>query len=139
MSEVTRWRGGDAAGPARRPINTEWRIKTETQMTTFDDREKAFENKYAHDAEMQFKANARGNKKLGLWLAERFGLDAEEAQTYAGAVVAADLEEAGHEDVMRKVMADIAERKVELDEEAVRAKLAECHAEAKDELMNEAG
>ncbi|MEL6978528.1 MAG: DUF1476 domain-containing protein [Pseudomonadota bacterium] len=106
-------------------------------MSTFDDREKAFENKYAHDAEMQFKASARGNKKLGLWLAERFGLTGEEAEAYAGTVVAADLEEAGHEDVIRKVTADLDERKIALDEAELRSKLAECHAAAKEELMNE--
>lgn len=107
-------------------------------MTTFDDREQAFEKKFAHDAETQFRAAARGNKKLGVWLADRFGLTGEEATAYAGTIVAADLEEAGHEDVMRKVMADIAERKIELDEATVRAKLAECHAAAKDEILNEA-
>lgn len=107
-------------------------------MTSFQDREKAFENKFAHDAEIQFKANARGNKYLGLWLAERFGLSGEEAKTYAGEVVAADLEEAGHEDVIRKVVADVDARKVELDEATIRAKLAECHLKAKEEILNEA-
>lgn len=106
-------------------------------MSTFDDREQAFEKKFAHDAETQFRAAARGNKRLGLWLAERFGLAGAEAETYAGSIIAADLQEAGHEDVMRKVMADIAERGVALEEATVRAKLEECHAAAKAEILKE--
>lgn len=106
-------------------------------MSTFDDRENAFEAKFAHDADMQFRADARRNKHLGLWLAERFGLTGEEADAYARSVVAADLKEAGHEDVIAKVMADIAKNKVELDEATVRLKLAEFQAQAKAELMKE--
>ena len=108
-------------------------------MTTFDDREKAFESKFAHDAEMQFKADARRNKHLGLWLATHFGLTGDEADAYAKTVVSSDLKEAGHEDVIAKVMADIAKHKVALDEATVRAKLAEFQAQAKEELMKEAG
>lgn len=107
-------------------------------MSGFDDREKAFENKYAHDAEMQFKADARCNKYLGLWLAERFGMSGQEAADYAATVVASDLKEAGHEDVIAKVMEDIAAKKVQIDEATVRAQLAEFRAKAKEELMKEA-
>ena len=77
-------------------------------MTTFDNRENAFENKFAHDAELAFKVVARRNKLLGLWAAEQLGLAGEAAETYARSVVAADLEEAGDEDVIRKLMADLA-------------------------------
>jgi hypothetical protein len=68
-------------------------------MTTFDDRENAFENKFAHDEEMQFKAEARRNKLMGLWVAELLGKTGDDADAYAKEVVKADFEEAGHEDV----------------------------------------
>ncbi|MEO1331517.1 MAG: DUF1476 domain-containing protein [Pseudomonadota bacterium] len=108
-------------------------------MTSFDDREKAFENKYAHDAEMMFKAAARGNRKLGHWAAERLGITGAEAADYAATVVAADLEEAGHEDVVRKITGDFQEKGVALDEAELRAAIVTFHAEAKAELMNEHG
>jgi len=76
-------------------------------MTTFDDRERAFESKFAHDQEMQFKAEARRNKLLGLWAAERMGLSGDEADAYAKSVIIADFEEAGDEDVYRKVAGDV--------------------------------
>ncbi len=76
-------------------------------MTTFDDRESAFEAKYAHDEEMVFKAEARANKMLGLWAAEQQGISGDEADAYALTVIKADFEEAGHEDVVRKVAADL--------------------------------
>ena len=105
-------------------------------MSGFDDREKAFENKYAHDAEMQFKAAARRNKLLGLWLAEALG--EADADAYARSVVVADLAETGDEDVIRKVMADIADKGVSISEEAVRAKLAALTPLAKEQVMSEA-
>ena len=77
-------------------------------MTTFDDRENAFEAKFAHDAEMNFKAEARRNKLLGLWAAGLMGKSEDEAAEYARAVIKADFEEAGHDDVVRKVAADLA-------------------------------
>jgi len=104
-------------------------------MSTFDDRETAFENKYAHDAEMQFKAEARRNKLLGLWAAELLGKSADEAADYAKEVVKADFEEAGHEDVVRKVSGDM-NGKVTDDE--IRAKMAELMVVAKTQIMNEA-
>ncbi len=103
-------------------------------MTTFNDRENAFENKFAHDAEMQFKAEARRNKLVGLWAAGLLGKTDEAATDYAMTVVMADLEEAGIEDVVRKVAADLA-GKASADE--VRAKMAELLPVAKAQLMSE--
>ncbi|SEQ84075.1 DUF1476 domain-containing protein [Thalassovita taeanensis] len=105
-------------------------------MTTFDDRENAFEAKYAHDEEMKFKAEARCNKLLGLWAAELMGLSGDEAAEYAKTVVRADFEEAGHEDVVRKVAADLGDKS---DADTIRAKMAELLPLAKTQLMGEAG
>ena len=76
-------------------------------MTTFDDRKDAFEKKFAHDEELRFKATARRNKLLGLWAAEKLGKSGPEAETYAKSVVMADFQEAGDDDVLRKVRADL--------------------------------
>ena len=76
-------------------------------MSTFDDRENAFENKFAHDAEMQFKADARRNKLLGLWAAKMMGKSEDDANAYVKEVIKSDFEEAGHEDVVRKVAGDL--------------------------------
>lgn len=103
-------------------------------MTSFDDRENAFEAKFAHDADMQFRAEARRNKLLGLWAAELLGKSGDEATDYAMTVVAADFEEAGSDDVVRKVAADLAGH---ADEAQIRAKLAEMLALAKTQLMSE--
>ncbi len=103
-------------------------------MTTFDDRENAFEAKFAHDTEMQFRAEARRNKLVGLWAAELLGKTAEDAAAYAVEVISADFEEAGDEDVVRKVTADLA-GKASADE--VRAKLREMLPLAKAQLMTE--
>jgi hypothetical protein len=103
-------------------------------MTTFDDRENAFESKYAHDAEMQFRAEARRNKLLGLWAAELLGKVGEDAQAYAKEVVKADFEEAGDEDVYRKVSGDLGPR---ADEATIRARMAALMVEAKRQLMEE--
>ena len=104
-------------------------------MTTFDDREHAFENKFAHDAEMQFRATARRNKLAGLWAAGLLGKSGQEAADYAITVVQADFEEAGDEDVVRKLAADLAGHAT-ADE--IRAKLMALLPEAKAQLMNEA-
>ncbi|MFM2356336.1 MAG: hypothetical protein RLZZ528_2072 [Pseudomonadota bacterium] len=104
-------------------------------MTTFDDRESAFENKYAHDEEMKFRAEARRNKLLGLWAAGLLGKTGDEAATYAKSVVASDFEEAGDEDVFRKLSTDLGAL---ADEATIRAKMIELTAEAKAQLMNEA-
>lgn len=103
-------------------------------MTTFDDRENAFENKFAHDAEMQFKAEARRNKLLGLWAAELLGKTGDEANAYAMTVVKADFEEAGHEDVVRKVAADLGDKVTAAD---IRLKMSELLSVAKAQLVEE--
>ncbi|WP_420858617.1 DUF1476 domain-containing protein [Marivivens marinus] len=103
-------------------------------MTTFDDRENAFENKFAHDAEMQFKAEARCNKLLGLWAAEKLGKTGDDAAAYAKEVVVSDFEEAGHEDVVRKVAGDLGDLS---SPDEIRAKLAELLPIAKAQLMEE--
>lgn len=102
-------------------------------MSGFDDRENAFENKFAHDAEMQFKAEARRNKLLGHWAAGLLGKD--DAAAYAKEVIKADFEEAGSEDVYRKLAGDLGDK---ADEATIRAKMIECMAEAKAQLMDEA-
>lgn len=103
-------------------------------MTSFDDRENAFENKYAHDAEMSFKAEARANKLLGLWAAELLGKSGSDADAYAIEVIKSDFEEAGHEDVVRKVSGDLGD-KATADE--IRAKYAALLITAKEQLMKE--
>ena len=103
-------------------------------MTTFDDRENAFENKYAHDEEMKFRAEARANKLLGLWAAELLGKTGDDANSYAIEVVKADFEEAGHEDVVRKVVGDLGD-KATADE--IRSKHAGLLILAKEQIMKE--
>ncbi len=103
-------------------------------MSTFDDRENAFEAKFAHDADMQFKADARRNKLLGLWAAELMGKSADEAAEYAKEVVKSDFEEAGHEDVVRKVAGDLGDKS---NPDAIRAKMAELLAIAQKQIMAE--
>ena len=103
-------------------------------MTTFDDREHAFEAKFAHDADMQFKADARRNKLLGLWAAELMGKSGDDAAEYAKEVVKADFEEAGHEDVVRKVAADLGDKS---NPDEIRAKMAELLVIAKGQLASE--
>lgn len=88
-------------------------------MTTFDDRESAYENKYAHDEEMKFKIEARTNKLLGLWAADLIGKTGDDADAYALEVVKSDFIEAGHEDVIRKVVGDL---NGEVSDDEVRAK-----------------
>ncbi|PIB24877.1 aldolase [Amylibacter kogurei] len=104
-------------------------------MTTFDDRERAYENKFAHDEEMRFKTIARRNKLVGLWAAELMGKTTGEAEAYAKDVVKADFEEAGDEDVYRKLSGDLGDKATEAD---IRAKMAELLLVAKDQMVNEA-
>jgi hypothetical protein len=99
-------------------------------MTTFDQRKDGFEKKFAHDEELQFKATARRNKLLGAWAAEKLGLTGETAAQYAKDVVASDFEEAGDDDVVRKVLADFTAKNVDQSEHQVRRTM--------DELMGEA-
>ncbi len=104
-------------------------------MTTFDEREQAFENKYAHDEEMKFRAEVRCNKLLGLWAAELLGKTGDDAVAYAQEVVKSDFEEAGHDDVIRKVVGDLGDL---ADEDTIRAKRRELVKVAKDQVMKEA-
>ena len=103
-------------------------------MPSFDDRENAFENKFAHDAEMQFKAEARRNKLLGLWAADLLGKTGDDAAAYATEVIKADFQEAGDEDVYRKVAGDLGGK---ADEATIRAKMVELMTVAKSQLMTE--
>jgi hypothetical protein len=99
-------------------------------MSSFDKRGDAFENKYALDESQKFKAEARRNKLLGLWTAEQLGLSSDEAAAYAKEVVAADFEEAGDADVVRKVLGDLTAKGVAVTEPAIRAKMDELMAMA---------
>lgn len=105
------------------------------RMTSFEDRERAFEAKFARDEELQFRITARRNKLLGLWAAERMGLTAEETDAYAKSVVQADFEEAGDEDVVRKLFADLVSAGVDVDEGTVRAALDAKAVEARRQFI----
>ena len=104
------------------------------QMSEFNKREEGFEKKFALDEEQKFKAEARRNRLLGLWAAEKLGITGEAATAYAKEVVAADFEEAGDGDVLRKVMADFAAKNVAVTEQAIRAKMNELIAVAATEV-----
>lgn len=106
-------------------------------MTTFNDREKGFENKFAHDAELQFKASARRNKLLGHWAAAILGKTGDEAEDYARAVVIADLQRPGDEDVFEKVWADLQAVAAPIDQQTLRTRMATLMAEAQHQIMNE--
>ncbi len=103
-------------------------------MTTFNDRERAFESKFAHDTEMQFKAEARRNRLLGLWAAGLLGKTGDAASEYAMSVVKADFEEPGIEDVVRKVASDLGSLS---SPDEVREKMKELMAVAKAQLIDE--
>jgi hypothetical protein len=107
-------------------------------MTTFQDRERAEEAKHARDEEMLFRITARRNRLLGQWAAEKMGLSAAEADAYAKAVVQADFEEAGDEDVIRKVLGDLTAAGCDSDEAEIRAALEAKAVEARRALMGEA-
>ena len=104
-------------------------------MTTFDDRERGFENKFAHDQEMLFRITARRNRLLGAWAAALMGLTAEEADAYGKAVVQADFEEAGDEDVVRKLLGDLTSAGVDIDEGSIREALNDRTIEARRQLL----
>jgi hypothetical protein len=99
-------------------------------MSSFDKRKEGFENKFARDEELRFKATARRNKLLGLWAAEKLGKSGDEAQTYAREVIRADMQEAGEEDVFRKVRGDLDAAKVPLSDHQIRRTMEELMAEA---------
>jgi hypothetical protein len=104
-------------------------------MTTFDDRERAFEAKFAHDDELRFKVTARRNRLLGEWAARQMGLSDAETDAYAKDVVRADFEEAGDEDVIRKVLGDLTAAGVDSDEARIREALSHKEAEARRQIM----
>lgn len=107
-------------------------------MTGIDDRGDAFENKFAHDEALQFKAMARRNKLLGLWAAEKLGMGDEEAADYAKSVVRSDFEEPGEEDVYRKIKGDFDEASVSVSEADIRAAMRDLMVQAQDQIQNEA-
>lgn len=100
-------------------------------MSSFDDREKAHEKKFQLDQELEFKAQARRAKLVGLWVAGLIGLKGDEAEAYAKSVVIADLEEAGEEDLFRKLRTDLDLHSVELSDHQIRARMEEALAEAR--------
>ena len=99
-------------------------------MSSFDDREKGFEKKFAHDQELRFKAEARRNKLLGLWAADLMGITGEEAAEYAKSVIKADFEEPGDEDVFRKIRGDFDAKNIDQSDHQIRRTM--------DELMHTA-
>ena len=101
-------------------------------MNTFDEREKSFEKKFAHDEELQFKVSARRNKYLGQWVSQIFGYDQEKEKEYIQSVIKADFEEAGDEDVFRKVQSDLKDHNI--PEEEIRKKMDELNEKAKSEF-----
>jgi len=104
-------------------------------MTNFDDRERAFESQYARDQELQFKIAARRNRLLGAWAAQLMGLTDVESEAYAKDVVRADFEEAGDEDVVRKLLGDLTSAGVEIDEARIRDALQQKQAEARRQFI----
>ena len=107
-------------------------------MTTFEDREKGFERKFAHDEELKFRATARRNRLIGLWAADKMGLTGDEAQAYAREVIKADLAEPGDEDVFRKVRADFDAKGVDQSDHQISRIIGEMMAEAVRQIEAEA-
>ena len=103
-------------------------------MSTFDKRQEGFEKKFAHDEELRFKAGARRNKLLGLWAAETLGKTGDEAEAYARTVVAADFEEAGDDDVFRKVRKDFDAAGVDQSDHQIRRTMDELMATAIEQI-----
>ena len=104
-------------------------------MTQFDDRERAFETKFAHDEEMKFRITARRNRLLGEWAARQMGLGEAETVSYAKDVVRSDFEEAGDHDVVRKVLGDLTSAGIECDEASVREALRNKEIEARRQII----
>lgn len=103
-------------------------------MAGFDDRENAYENKFAHDQELKFKAEARRNKLLGLWAADLMGLAGDAAEDYARSVIRADFEEVGDEDVFRKIRADFDAKGVNQSDHQIRRTMDELMAKAVEQI-----
>ncbi len=108
-------------------------------MTTFDDRERAFETKFAHDEEMAFRVLARRNRLLGEWAARQMGLTDVESEAYAKEVIRAEFEEAGDEDVVRKLLGDLTAAGVDIDEARIRDALAHKEVDARRQLLEAKG
>lgn len=106
-------------------------------MTSFQDRERAEEAKFAHDEELEFRIHARRNRLLGTWAAERMGLSPAETEAYAKSVVQADFEEAGDEDVVRKLLGDLISAGVDADEAEVRTALKAKEAETRRAMIGQ--
>jgi hypothetical protein len=106
-------------------------------MSSFDERKEGFESKFAHDENLEFKAAARRNKLLGLWLAGLMNKSEEEAQSYAKQVIIADFEEAGDEDVFRKLRADADEAELDISDHQIRRKMAELSEVARQQVRTE--
>ncbi len=107
-------------------------------MSSFDDRRKGEESKFAHDASLRFRAEARRNKHLAHWACGEMGVEsADEIANYVAEVIAADMVEAGHGDVARKVKADFEAKNVGVDEKTIEAKIAEFDLQAKNEILSE--
>lgn len=106
-------------------------------MTTFDEREHAYENMFAHDAEMMFRVHARRNSLLGQWAADQMGLKGEAAKAYARTVVQEELKEAGSDDVLQKVVADLESSGVEIAEAQLRRQMSEFLLAAKAQIVDE--
>ena len=106
-------------------------------MTQFNDREKAFETKFQKDQELQFKVNARRNKLLGLWAAEKLGIGGDDADAYAKEVVVSDFEAPGDDDVLKKVHGDLSNKGIDITEHAVRLEMDRLLVRAKSEIAEE--
>jgi hypothetical protein len=107
-------------------------------MTNFEDREKGYERKFAHDEELKFRATARRNKLLGLWAAEQLGLGGDEAQAYAREVIKADLEIPGDDDVFRKIRRDFDAKGVQKSDHQIRSKMVDLMGVAVGQIESEA-
>ena len=107
-------------------------------MTSFEDREKGYERKFAHDEELKFRATARRNKLLGLWAAEKLGMVGDEAQAYAREVIKADLEIPGDDDVFRKIRRDFDAKGVQKSDHQIRSKIVDLMGVAISQIEAEA-
>jgi hypothetical protein len=119
-------------------ISSNYTTKTEDSiMTSFDDRQKAFESKYAYDQDVLFRIEARACKLFGLWIAEQIGLSGDEAADYAGTIVSSNLEEPGFDDVLRAVKATLAEKYVEISDHILQTQLEHFLEEARVQVAPE--
>ena len=106
-------------------------------MSSFDERESSFENKFKHDKELEFKATARRNKLLGLWAANLLGIHGAEAETYAKTVVKADMEKPGDQDVVDKLLGDFKQRGIDMSEHRLRKQMTELMSAAVAQIRSE--